>query len=298
MDPGEVEIFDRYVDMLQIGARNMQNFTLLKAVGQSSKPVLLKRGLSSTIEELLMAAEYVLASGNPNVVLVERGIRTFETSTRNTLDLNAIPVLHQRTHLPVIVDPSHGTGYRPLVRPLSVAAAAVGADGLIIEVHPEPPKAWSDSEQQQTFAEFGEIMDDLRRFEYLKDPTVPTWRPATVPPEEIGRLRGRIDDIDQRIAALLEERAQAAVAVQQSKGADDHGHDVTRERALIERATNVEGSVLTSDERRQVFQAIVRVSRAAQRRVASVPATESVREIGRAHVSTPVTLESRMPSSA
>ena len=112
MDPGEVEIFDRYVDMLQIGARNMQNFTLLKAVGQSSKPVLLKRGLSSTIEELLMAAEYVLASGNPNVVLVERGIRTFETSTRNTLDLNAIPVLHQRTHLPVIVDPSHGTGYQ------------------------------------------------------------------------------------------------------------------------------------------------------------------------------------------
>ncbi len=275
MDPAEVEVFDRYVDMLQIGARNMANFTLLRAVGQSRTPVLLKRGLSSTIDELLMAAEYILSAGNPNVVLCERGIRTFETATRNTLDLNAIPVLHQRTHLPVIVDPSHGTGYRPLVRPMALAGAAVGADGLLIEVHPEPPKAWSDAEQQQSFAEFGEIMDDLRRFEYLRQPTLPSARPANVPPAEIERLRSRIDDIDQRLADLLEERAELAVAVQQSKGAEDHGHDVSRERALIDRATRAEGGVLTTDERGQVFQAIVRVSRAAQRRVAAGPATAS-----------------------
>ncbi len=139
-DPADVAVFDQYVDMLQVGARNMANFVLLKAVGRSRKPVLLKRGLSATIDELLMAAEYILSSGNPNVILCERGIRTFETATRNTLDLSAVPVIQERTHLPILVDPSHGTGHRPLVRPLAVAGAAVGADGIIIEVHPDPPR--------------------------------------------------------------------------------------------------------------------------------------------------------------
>jgi len=271
-DPGHVGVFDEYVDMLQIGARNMQNFVLLKAVGQSQKPVLLKRGLSNTIDELLMAAEYVLSSGNPNVILCERGIRTFETATRNTLDLSAVPVIQERTHLPIIVDPSHGTGHRSLVRPMAVAGAAVGADGIIIEVHPDPPTARSDSEQSLSFPEFGDLMDDLRRHEYLRQPTAPHVQTHTEPPLERARLRARIDDVDSRIAALIEERAELSVAVQQTRDSDDHGHDVTRERELIEKATHGPEGVLTPEEREMVFGAILRVSRAAQRRNAATDA--------------------------
>lgn len=271
-DPADVPVFDEHVDMLQVGARNMANFVLLKAVGQSSKPVLLKRGLSSTIDELLMAAEYVLSSGNPNVILCERGIRTFETATRNTLDLSAVPVIQERTHLPIIVDPSHGTGHRPLVRPLAVAGAAVGADGIIIEVHPDPPTARSDSEQSLSFPEFGDLMDDLRRHEYLRQPTARHAPAPTEPPLERKRLRARIDDVDSRIAALLEERAELSVAVQQTREPGDHGHDVGRERELIERASRTEGGVLTAEEREMVFGAIIRVSRSAQRRNAAVDA--------------------------
>jgi 3-deoxy-7-phosphoheptulonate synthase len=149
--------------MLQVGARNMANFVLLRAVGQSRKPVLLKRGLSSTIEEWLMAAEYILSSGNPNVILCERGIRTFETATRNTLDLSAVPVARERTHLPIMVDPSHGTGHRPLVRPLSVAAAAVGADGIIVEVHPDPEAAICDGPQQLYADGFADYLEQVER---------------------------------------------------------------------------------------------------------------------------------------
>jgi 3-deoxy-7-phosphoheptulonate synthase len=268
-DPADVPMFEPYVDMLQIGARNMANFVLLTACGKSSKPVLLKRGLSSTIEELLMAAEYILSAGNPNVVLVERGIRTYEKATRNTLDLNAVPVLKDLTHLPVVVDPSHGTGHRHLVRPMAVAGVAAGADGLIIEVHPEPPKAWSDSEQSLSFPEFGDLMDDLRRFEYLRNPTSPTNRPTTAPPAELDRLRARIDDVDSRLAALLEERAELSVAVQQTRRPDDHGHDVSRERALLERAASTEGGILTREEREMVFSAMLRALRSAQRREAA-----------------------------
>jgi 3-deoxy-7-phosphoheptulonate synthase len=274
-DPGDVSMFEDYVDMLQVGARNMANFVLLKAVGRSQKPVLLKRGLSSSIEELLMAAEYILSAGNPNVVLVERGIRTYETATRNTLDLNAVPVIKDRTHLPIVVDPSHGTGHRPLVRPMAVAGVAAGADGLIIEVHPEPPKAWSDSEQSLSFPEFGDLMDDLRRFEYLRNPTVAANRPTTAPPQELERLRSRIDDVDARMAALLEERAELSVAVQHTRRADDHGHDVARERALLERASKVEGGVLTVEEREMVFSAMLRALRSAQRREAAATAAAS-----------------------
>jgi 3-deoxy-7-phosphoheptulonate synthase len=157
----QVERMAQQIDVLQIGARNMQNFDLLKAVGRTGKPVLLKRGLSATIDELLSAAEYILAEGNPNVMLCERGIRTFETATRNTLDLSAVPVLRERSHLPVLVDPSHGVGVRRWIRPLCRAAKAVGAHGIIVEVHPNPPEAKSDKEQALTFDDFAGIVADV-----------------------------------------------------------------------------------------------------------------------------------------
>jgi len=162
VNPADVDLVESYADILQIGARNAQNFALLKKVGQSKKPVLLKRGMMTTIEELLMSAEYILSSGNPNVILCERGIRTFETATRNTLDLSAIPVLKGLTHLPVIVDPSHAAGHWKLVIPLSRAAVAVGADGLIVEVHPQPELAVSDGLQSLKPEKFYQLMDELR----------------------------------------------------------------------------------------------------------------------------------------
>jgi 3-deoxy-7-phosphoheptulonate synthase len=159
----QVERMAAQVDMLQIGARNMQNFDLLKAVGRSGHPVLLKRGLSATIEEVLSAAEYILSEGNPHVALCERGIRTFEQATRNTLDLSAVPVLRERTHLPILVDPSHAVGVRRWIAPLCMASKAVGADGLLIEVHPNPPEAKSDKDQALTFEDFARIVADLER---------------------------------------------------------------------------------------------------------------------------------------
>ena len=157
----QVERMAAAVDLLQIGARNMQNFDLLKAVGRSERPVLLKRGMAASIDELLAAAEYIMSEGNPNVILCERGIRTFETATRNTLDLSAIPVLRERTHLPVLVDPSHAVGVRRWIAPLCRAAKAVGAHGLLIEVHPNPAEAKCDADQAQTFGDFRRIMADL-----------------------------------------------------------------------------------------------------------------------------------------
>ncbi len=163
MHTAHLELFND-VDVIQIGARNMQNFDLLKEVGHyTKKPILLKRGLSSTLQELLMSAEYIMASGNPNVILCERGIRTFETATRNTIDLTVVPLLHQLTHLPVVVDPSHATGVARLVHPLSVAATAIGADGLIIEVHNNPACAKCDGAQSQTPEMFTETMKMVRQ---------------------------------------------------------------------------------------------------------------------------------------
>jgi 3-deoxy-7-phosphoheptulonate synthase len=162
MDTQTVDLVARYADMLQIGARNMQNFALLEAVGQSRKPVMLKRGLSATLQEFLMAAEYLVKNGNYEVLLCERGIRTFETMTRNTLDLGSIPMLKRLTHLPIIVDPSHGTGDRLSVAPLARAALAMGADGLMVEVHPDPARARSDGPQSLTFEGFAGLMDSLR----------------------------------------------------------------------------------------------------------------------------------------
>ncbi|MDQ7007885.1 MAG: 3-deoxy-7-phosphoheptulonate synthase [Acidobacteriota bacterium] len=161
--PDDVELVARYADVLQVGARNMQNFRLLQAVGEQPRPVLLKRGLMATAEELLMAAEYVVASGNPRVVLCERGIRTFETATRNTLDVAAVPVVKARSHLPVIVDPSHAAGLREMVPDLALAGVAAGADGLMVEVHPEPEKALSDGRQSLTFDGFDAMMERVRR---------------------------------------------------------------------------------------------------------------------------------------
>jgi 3-deoxy-7-phosphoheptulonate synthase len=161
MDTRQVDLMVRYVDVLQVGARNMQNFSLLAEVGRSPKPVLLKRGPAATIREFLMAAEHVLAQGNRNVILCERGIRTFETATRNTLDVSAIPVLKEETHLPVIVDPSHAGGRASLVMPLALAAVAAGADGLIIEVHPSPETAKSDGEQSLHPSQFTSLMRHL-----------------------------------------------------------------------------------------------------------------------------------------
>jgi len=162
VDEASLELALQYVDMIQIGARNMQNFRLLRAVGRSGKPVLLKRGLSATIEEWLMAAEYIVSEGNQDVVLCERGIRTFESATRNTLDLSAVPVVKGQSHLPVIVDPSHATGDRRLVAPMARAAVAAGADGLLIEVHPEPHKALSDGPQSLTPEDFDSLMAELK----------------------------------------------------------------------------------------------------------------------------------------
>ena len=161
METADVETVAAYADALQIGARNMQNFALLKAVGRSGKPVLLKRGMAAKVEDLLLAAEYLLAEGNEQVMLCERGIRTFETATRNTLDLNAIPYIKQKTHLPVLVDPSHGTGIRDLVIPMALAAAACGADGILVEVHENPAMAWSDGAQSLYPAQFEQLMEQL-----------------------------------------------------------------------------------------------------------------------------------------
>lgn len=162
MDIGQIELVTKYADMLQVGARNMQNFTLLRELGKARTPVLLKRGISATVEEWLLSAEYILSGGNSDVVLCERGIRTFERYTRNTLDISAVPVIHKLSHLPIIVDPSHGTGLRDKVTPMARAAVAAGADGLIIEVHPDPDKALSDGAQSLFPSQFERLMAELR----------------------------------------------------------------------------------------------------------------------------------------
>jgi 3-deoxy-7-phosphoheptulonate synthase len=172
IDPRDVPWVGEYADVLQIGARNMQNFSLLREAGRAGKPVLLKRGMYSTLEEWLNCAEYVLAEGNPSVILCERGIRTFETYTRNTLDLSIVPAVRESTHLPVVVDPSHGTGKLSLIAPMCLAAVAAGADGLEVEVHPDPDSALSDKDQQFKPAAFDELMRDvnaLRKFMEAKN---------------------------------------------------------------------------------------------------------------------------------
>jgi 3-deoxy-7-phosphoheptulonate synthase len=162
MDPETIGIVGQYADVFQVGARNMQNYSLLKELGKAGKPIFLKRGMSATIKEWFMSAEYLIAHGNPEVILCERGIRTFETHTRNTLDLSAVPVVQKRSHLPIFVDPSHGTGLRDKVMPMARAAVAAGADGLMIEIHPDPPTAKSDGPQSLYFEQFAELMQQVR----------------------------------------------------------------------------------------------------------------------------------------
>lgn len=162
MSPETVAVVAEYADLLQVGARNMQNFDLLKELGRAGKPVLLKRGMCATIEEFLAAAEYILAEGNPNVILCERGIRTFDTATRNTFDLSAIPLIKELSHLPIMADPSHATGKRSLVRPMTKAALVAGADGVLVEVHPDPENALSDGPQSLTCEDFSALMQELK----------------------------------------------------------------------------------------------------------------------------------------
>ena len=162
MEIAQIPLLSQYADILQVGARNMQNFNLLRELGKQRKPVLLKRGIAATIEELLLSAEYILAGGNYDVILCERGIRTFETYTRNTMDISAIPVVKKLSHLPMIADPSHGTGRRDKVAPMARAAVAAGADGLLIEVHPDPDRALSDGAQSLRPEQFEELMAQVR----------------------------------------------------------------------------------------------------------------------------------------
>ncbi len=164
LDPADVPLVAEYADMLQIGSRNMYNYPLLRAVGQQEKPVLLKRGMSATLYEFLMSAEYILAEGNPNVVLCERGIRGFSDFTRNTLDLSIVPAVKQYSHLPIVVDPSHGTGRPEYIEPMSLAALAAGADGIMVEVHPRPHRALSDADQALTLTQFQEMMKKIHSF--------------------------------------------------------------------------------------------------------------------------------------
>jgi 3-deoxy-7-phosphoheptulonate synthase len=178
MDTRDVEMIGDVSDVLQIGARNTQNYSLLKAVGRVNKPVLLKRGISGTIEELLMSAEYIMSQGNPNVILCERGIRTYEKATRNTLDLNAVPVLKSLTHLPVAVDPSHGTGIDTLVPVMARASVAAGADLLLVEVHPNPKEATSDGAQTLDFPTFGAMMNSIGKVAAAIDRSIQSWSNA------------------------------------------------------------------------------------------------------------------------
>jgi 3-deoxy-7-phosphoheptulonate synthase len=184
VDYESLDLVERYADMIQIGARNMQNFSLLKRAGRARRPVLLKRGMSATLEEFLMAAEYVMSEGNYQVVLCERGVRTFADHTRTTLDLSIVPAVHRLSHLPILVDPSHGTGKRDKVIPLSRAGVAVGADGLIVEVHPDPDRAMSDGPQSLYPEQFEELMEEMRQLAPIVKRTVP--QPIAVAASNVG----------------------------------------------------------------------------------------------------------------
>lgn len=223
MDTGDVELVSEYSAMLQVGARNMQNFSLLRAVGSAGKPVLLKRGLSATVDEWLNSAEYIAQSGNLQIVLCERGIRTFERATRNTLDVSAVAVAQRLSHLPVVVDPSHSGGRRELVLPLSRAAIGVGADGLIVDVHPSPEDALCDGSQALAGGDLAELGDLVRAFPPMLRRTVTRpFEPDTAPsPVPVGALRDEIDAADEEIRTLVRRRTELSrrvVAIRSAAG--------------------------------------------------------------------------------
>jgi len=253
-----------YADVLQIGARNAQNFALLEAAGRSGKPILLKRGAAMTVEELLLAAEYVLLTGNPNVILCERGIRTFERATRNTLDLASVAALKRATHLPVLVDPSHACGRRELIAPLARAAVAAGADGLLVEVHPRPDESWSDAEQAIAPAAFAELMRAIS----VEAPLHGRYlAPPSAGEQTIEACRGRIDALDEALVKLLDERIALALAIGRAKrqaGLATHAPD--REAVVLRRVA--EAAALGHDPGAIVraFEAIVHETRTAQQR--------------------------------
>jgi 3-deoxy-7-phosphoheptulonate synthase len=259
----DVRLVAAYADVLQVGARNTQNFALLKALGSAGKPVLLKRGMASTIEELLMSAEYIMAHGNPDVILCERGVRTFETSTRNTLDLNAVALLKRLTHLPVFVDPSHGTGRRELVAPMSKAALAVGADGLIVEVHPRPEAALSDGPQSLRLEDFGALMHELA-------PMLPLagrqgWTADLPQASDLAGYRERIDAIDEALVQLLNERAELALRIGRIKIANGRPiRSRRREHDVIRHVSSATSGPLDATAVARLFRAIIDETRNAE----------------------------------
>lgn len=252
MDTAQIDLVAQYADVLQIGSRNMQNFALLKQVGRAGKPVMLKRGLSATIAEWLGAAEYITAAGNDQVILCERGIRTFETHTRNTLDLSSAVAAREMSGFPVIIDPSHAAGRRDLIPALSRAALAAGADGLMIEVHPDPDSALSDAAQQLDFPTFRRLMDGLGLL-------------PTESRETLEECRVAIDALDDQILDLLARRMEVARQVGRLKA--ENGMPVLqpeRERVLLERLAARAGQGLSGAELQEVWQAILACSRRAQ----------------------------------
>ena len=280
LDPRDVELVAQHADVMQVGTRNMQNYALLAELGRARRPVLLKRGYAATIEELLMAAEHVMANGNADVILCERGIRTFETQTRNTLDVAAVPVLKADTHLPVIVDPSHAAGRSDLVAPLALAAIAAGADGLLIEVHPEPESARSDGEQALTPAAFATLM---RRVAVLaavsgrhlrlvakdgpaKEPVSPDEADAYALPESLKHVRSEIEHIDRELVSLIVRRvllAREAGFVKREAGLPVV--DPVQERVVLSRARSLADEAgLPYPELRELLRHVIAVSRRAQ----------------------------------
>lgn len=266
----DVALVAHYADVLQVGARNMQNFTLLKALGRAGKPVLLKRGLAATLEEFLLAAEYILQAGNPDVILCERGIRSFETATRNTLDLNAVALLKQWTHLPVLLDPSHGTGRRALVAPLAKAAVAAGADGIIVEVHPDPGHARSDGEQSLHLHEFAALMHELACLAPLAGRSLaPGAGGGVQQAADIQGWRERINRMDEALVRLLRERVRVAQRLGERKLAAGLPLKAPeREAEVLQRVAALADATLTPESLQRVFRVIMQETLASERAAA------------------------------
>jgi 3-deoxy-7-phosphoheptulonate synthase len=276
LDPRDVELVARHADVIQVGTRNMQNYALLAEVGRAGRPVLLKRGYAATLDELLFAAEHVMANGARDVILCERGIRTFETKTRNTLDVGAVPVLKSETHLPVIVDPSHAAGRADLVTPLALAAIAAGADGLLIEVHPDPQHARSDGDQSLTPDAFATLMRRVAVVAAVmgRDLRLPgtdrsasdNGRHETSEPESLKHVRTEIERVDREIVSLIARRvllAREAGFVKREAGLPVM--NALQEREVLSRARALaEESGLPYPELRELMRQIIAVSRHAQ----------------------------------